>query len=133
LAITRLWGGFDVALGGLAAGPDLWPRVDAASGPVNLAAQYPPVALSRPKGHSASEPAVLPRGFGVRWLAGNGADTALDSLQRVEPKAACALTPHPPHSKTPARKPKLAPVQGRTAQKLRFLGLPQSKRVAQGV
>ena len=36
----------------------------------------------------------------MRWLAGNGADTALAGLWRVEAKAVCALTPHPPHSKT---------------------------------
>ena len=48
-------------------------------------------------------PSELPRGFGVRWLAGNGADTALEGLRRVEAKAVCALTPPPPHSKTLAR------------------------------
>jgi hypothetical protein len=54
---------------------------------------------------SVPEPSELPRGFGVRWLAGNGADTALAGLRRVEAKAVCALTPHPPHSKTLARGP----------------------------
>ena len=44
----------------------------------------------------------------MRCLAGNGADTALDGLGRVEAKAVCALTPHPPHSKTLARRPSLA-------------------------
>ena len=44
----------------------------------------------------------------MRWLAGNGADTALDGLRRVEAKAVCALTPHPPHSKTLACGPGLA-------------------------
>jgi hypothetical protein len=39
----------------------------------------------------------------LRWLAGNGADAALDGLGRTEAKAVCALTPHPPHSKTLAR------------------------------
>ena len=43
---------------------------------------------------------VQPRGFGVRWLAGNGADTALDFLPTTRAKAACALTPHPPQSKS---------------------------------
>src|ERR1039457_2415079 len=33
-----------------------------------------------------------PRGFGVRWLAGNGADTVLDGLGRTDRKAVCALT-----------------------------------------
>ncbi len=41
----------------------------------------------------------------MRWLAGNGADTALDGLRRVQAKAVCALTPHPPHSRTLARRP----------------------------
>jgi hypothetical protein len=45
----------------------------------------------------------LPRGFGVRWLAGNGADTALAGLRRVEAKAVCALTPHP--SSFPEKRP----------------------------
>ena len=52
----------------------------------------------------------------MRWLAGNGADTALDGLRRIEAKAVCALTPHPPHSKTLGRGPALALVQGRRAQ-----------------
>ena len=51
----------------------------------------------------APEPSELPRGLGVRWLAGNGADTALEGARRAEAKAVCALTPHPPHSKTLAR------------------------------
>ena len=46
--------------------------------------------------------------FGLRWPAGNGADTALEGLRRVEAKAVCALAPHPPHSKTLARAPGLA-------------------------
>src|ERR1017187_5579457 len=50
------------------------------------------------------EPAEVPRGFGVRWLAGNGADTALDGLRWTKAKAVYALTPHPPHSKTLARR-----------------------------
>jgi hypothetical protein len=54
------------------------------------------------------------RGFGVRWLAGNGADTALAGPQRPEAKAMCALTPRPPHSKTLARGP--VPVQGKMAR-----------------
>jgi hypothetical protein len=58
----------------------------------------------------------LPRGFGVRWLVGNGADTALEGRRRAEAKAVCALTPRPPHSKTLARGPGLALVQGRTAR-----------------
>ena len=47
---------------------------------------------------------------------GNRADTALDGLRRVEAKAVCALTPHPPHSKTLARGPALSLVQGRKAR-----------------
>jgi hypothetical protein len=43
----------------------------------------------------AREPSELPRGLGVRWLAGNGADTALDGVRRVAAKAVCALTPPP--------------------------------------
>jgi hypothetical protein len=31
----------------------------------------------------------------VRWLAGDGADTALEGLPWVEAKAVCALTPPP--------------------------------------
>src|SRR5688572_19588838 len=54
-----------------------------------------------------------PPGFGVRWLAGNRADTAfaqplfemggwpLGALPHS--KAVCALTPHPPQSKTLTR------------------------------
>jgi hypothetical protein len=38
----------------------------------------------------------------VRWLAGNGADTALEGLRRVEAKAVCALNPSPT-AKTLAR------------------------------
>ena len=50
----------------------------------------------------------LPRGFGVRWLEGNGADTALErgswhNHETARVKAVCALTPHPPQSKTLAR------------------------------
>ena len=56
----------------------------------------------------APESSELPRGLGVRWLAGNGADTALEGARRAEAKAVCALTPHPPHSKTLARAPGLA-------------------------
>jgi len=41
-----------------------------------------------------------PRGFGVRWLAGNGADTAFGHLRIAGMKAVCALTPRPPQSKT---------------------------------
>ena len=52
------------------------------------------------------EPSDSPRGFGVRWLAGNGADTALGWLATLPVKAVCALTPHPPHSKTLAREAK---------------------------
>src|SRR5512145_684353 len=48
-------------------------------------------------------PPESPQGFGVRWLAGNGADTALEFRARVQAKAVCALAPHPPHSKTLAR------------------------------
>jgi hypothetical protein len=55
---------------------------------------------------------VRPR-LAVRWLpvlrsstaeggAGNGADTASDD-RIPETKAVCALTPHPPHSKTSRR------------------------------
>jgi len=36
----------------------------------------------------------------VRWLAGNGADTALEGLRRVEAKAVCALPPCPALSRT---------------------------------
>ena len=54
----------------------------------------------------------------MRWLAGNGADTALDGLRRVEAKAVCALTPRPPHSKTLARGPALALVQGAKCVKM---------------
>src|SRR5688572_15728559 len=59
------------------------------------------------------EPPESPQGFGVRWLAGNGADTALEFMARVQAKAVCALALHPlaalsrrrsgPHSKTLAR------------------------------
>ena len=52
---------------------------------------------------SLHEPSESPQGFGVRWLAGNGADTALEFMARVQSQAACALAPHPPHSKTLAR------------------------------
>ncbi len=52
----------------------------------------------------------------MRWLAGNGADTALDSLWRIEAKAVCALTPHPPHSKTLARYRQRLSVQGPDAR-----------------
>ena len=38
--------------------------------------------------------------LGVRWLAGNGADTAFARRWCIGRKAVCALTPHPPHSKT---------------------------------
>ena len=48
-------------------------------------------------------PPESPQGFGVRWLAGNGADTALEFMARVQAKAVCALAPHPPHSKALAR------------------------------
>ena len=48
-------------------------------------------------------------------LAGNGADTALAGRRRAEAKAVCALTPHPPHSKTLARGPGLAVVQVRVS------------------
>ena len=51
------------------------------------------------------EPSEMPRGFGVRWLAWNGADTALVCLRRTGAKAVCALSPHPLHSKTLARQP----------------------------
>lgn len=44
-----------------------------------------------------------PRGFGVRWLAGNGADTAFGGSLMAGTKAVCALTPRPPQSKTLAR------------------------------
>jgi len=40
----------------------------------------------------APEPSEWPRGFGVRWLAGNEADTALDGLGRSEAKAVCLHT-----------------------------------------
>src|SRR5213593_2170587 len=53
---------------------------------------------------SSHEPSEPPPGFGVRWLAGNGADTALaHSVFEVgywllaalpNSKAVCALTPH---------------------------------------
>ena len=46
--------------------------------------------------------------LGVRWLAGNGADTAFGRTQSFEVssrhKAVCAPTPHPPQSKTLARR-----------------------------
>src|SRR5438477_1860403 len=45
---------------------------------------------------SPHEPPESPRGCGVRWLAGNGADTALADGRRTEAKAVCALTLHPP-------------------------------------
>ena len=51
----------------------------------------------------------------MRWLAGNGTDTALAGLRRTEAKAVCALTLHPPHSKTLARGPGRGLVQGRRA------------------
>src|SRR5688572_13971128 len=38
--------------------------------------------------------------LGVRWPAGKGADTALDSRRAANSKAVCAPNPHPPHSKT---------------------------------
>src|SRR5688572_5264909 len=52
-------------------------------------------------------PPESPRGFGVRWLAGNGADTAF--LERLDgefrdtecPSGVCPH-PHPPHSKVTA-------------------------------
>ena len=31
----------------------------------------------------------------MRWLAGNGADTAIAERMTVNAKAVCALTPHP--------------------------------------
>jgi hypothetical protein len=49
--------------------------------------------------------------------AGNGADTALDGLGRTEAKAVCALTFHPPHSKTLAR----GLSRGAQAQQLRLV------------
>jgi len=84
---------------------------------VVLEAATKPVRSNGVQASRAPEPSELPRGFGVRWLVGNGADTALDGLGRTEAKAVCALTPHPPHSKTLARSTKLALVQGRTARK----------------
>jgi hypothetical protein len=51
------------------------------------------------------KPSELPPGFGVRWLVGNGADTAFGRVGAPEAKAECALTPHPAHSKTLARPP----------------------------
>jgi hypothetical protein len=72
--------------------------------------------MNLPRRTPAPEPSELPRGFGVRWLAGNRADTALDGLRKAEAKAVCALTPHPPHSITLAHGPALALVQGRRAQ-----------------
>jgi hypothetical protein len=73
--------------------------------------------MNLPRRAPAAAPSELPRGFGVRWLAGNRADTALEGPRRAEGKAVCALTPHPPHSKTLARRTRLALVQGRTARK----------------
>jgi len=50
---------------------------------------------------NAMKPFDLPRGFEVRWLAGNRADTAFGDSQAVgAKKAVCAPTPRPPHSKT---------------------------------
>jgi len=82
----------------------------------------------------APEPSELPQGFGVRWLAGNGADTALDGLRRVEAKAVCALTPRPPQSKTLAREAGLALVQGRRARKpfMEFFSLPSPRDAGRG-
>lgn len=39
----------------------------------------------------------------MRWLVGNGADTAWAAYPRAQSKAVCAPTLHPPHSKTLAR------------------------------
>jgi len=66
------------------------------------------------------EPFESPRGFGVRWLAGNGADTALGDLRATGAKAVCAPNPHPPQSKTLARRFKHAKAPGCV---LAFLGL----------
>src|SRR5688572_32692846 len=70
--------------------------------------------LTRPLATQSHEAPESPEGYGVRWLpvlrsstaeggAGNGADTALEFMARVQAKAVCALAPHPPHSKTLAR------------------------------
>ncbi len=48
----------------------------------------------------AHEPSETPPGFGVRWLAGNGADTALDWLRVREPKR---CVPSPLTHRTPRR------------------------------
>src|SRR5688572_11671724 len=58
------------------------------------------------------EPPESPQGFGVRWLAGNGTDTALEFKAPVRAKAVCALAPHPPHSKTLLRDAVLGPNAG---------------------
>ncbi len=49
---------------------------------------------------SAQKRAAAPQGFGVRWLAGNGADTALVGGPCIDAKTVCTLTPHPLHSRT---------------------------------
>ncbi len=55
---------------------------------------FPLVAPLLPERDSTPEPSVVPQGLGVRWLAGNGADTALDSLQR-EGRGESGVCPHP--------------------------------------
>jgi hypothetical protein len=65
---------------------------------------HPPRSLESPPGFGV-RPAATARQRG-EWLAGNRADNAFDvGGRRVPgPKAVCALTPHPPHSKTLARR-----------------------------
>ena len=70
-----------------------------------------------PPGSLTPEPSERPQGLGVRWLAWNGADTVSVWQGWTGAKAVCARTPHPPRSKTRARQPVCALVQGFKARK----------------
>src|SRR5688572_1967808 len=105
--------------------------------------------LTRPLATLSHEAPESPEGYGVRWLpvlrsstaeggAGNGADTALEFMARVQAKAVCALAPHPPHSKTLARDavhgpnapPKLELGAARNVPPKAALRRPHSRRFA---
>src|SRR5262249_52217310 len=68
-----------------------------------------------PGTHDERPSVKTPQGRGVRWLAGKGADTALEGDGVIQSKAVCAPTPHSPHSKTLARTPARAEVNGAEA------------------